>query len=443
MKKTDELMVQPTSFTYSKFDADPATIRLMVSVFETLQDLIKQSIRTDFDIEKSDCFVRNEGSTLNIELPLSKIAKEKKHYNETKLALAKVANIPISIPFRDEETGDEYTSFGSFCRIEIPRDSYRTRIRVKIDKIVLTALLSGKLGYQEIFKPVIIEASSRYTQRFYMLCSAWKHKGNFSIKIDTLREYFAITAKYERWASFKKRVIEVPQDEMKRLYDAGRCECYFTCQYIYSAGKSKGWPLSVKIFIHLSEDETHRLILNEEVNLRITCESLLRDLHILKSGKKMLSELNGAENIEKAISYLRSLSDKLDRERQTISSPSNYALTSFRHFVDKLNENPGKSKDIELPEEKIDPYLTISTKYKSAVMELVEKEIYETWFVLQEIELVKKVKDEFEVLVMVPNDFFRDTLRSRYMNIIEEAFTSILEKKTTVKFITIEEFKSS
>ena len=62
---------------------------------------------------------------------------------------------------------------------------------------------------------------------------------------------------------------------------------------------------------------------------------------------------------------------------------------------------------------------------------------------LQEIELVKKVKDEFEVLVKVPNDFFRDTLRSRYMNIIEEAFTSILEKKTTVKFITIEEFKSS
>ena len=74
---------------------------------------------------------------------------------------------------------------------------------------------------------------------------------------------------------------------------------------------------------------------------------------------------------------------------------------------------------------------------------MVEKEIYETWFVLQEIESVKKVEDEFEVLVKVPNEFFRDTLRSRYMNIIEEAFTSILEKKTTVKFITIEEFKSS
>ena len=56
MNKKDGLMVQPTSFTYSRFDADPATIRLMVSVFETLQELIKQSIQKDFDINKSNCF---------------------------------------------------------------------------------------------------------------------------------------------------------------------------------------------------------------------------------------------------------------------------------------------------------------------------------------------------------------------------------------------------
>lgn len=436
MTKTDGLMIQPTSFTYSRFDADPTTIRLMVSVFDTLQELIKQSIKKDFDINKSDCFVRNEGSTISIELPLSKIAKERKHYNETKLALAKVANIPISIPFRDEESGEEYTSFGSFCRIEIPRDSYRCKIRVKIDKIVLTALLTGKLGYQEIFKPVIIEASSRYTQRFYLLCTAWKLKGTFVLKIDTLREQFGITAKYERWASFRKRVIEVPRDEMKRLFDAGRCECYFTSEYVYSAGKSKGWPLAIKIFVHLSENETFRLASNEETNLRIMCESRLRDLRISKAGKKVLAELKGADNIQKAISFLQNLSLKIENERNTISNPANYALTSFTHFKDQLIKNLSENKDIELKEEK-DPYLTeLNEKYRSTAQNIItNKEQFETWFLHQKIIGVEKVNNVLNIRIQVPSDFFREILLSNYKPQILKIFSTLFHEEVTVKII--------
>jgi plasmid replication initiation protein len=74
---------------------------------------------------------------------------------------------------------------------------------------------------------VSITLKSTYTQRFYELCSQWKNKGYFYMKVDNLRRMLKCEDKFKTFGEFKRGVIKTAQKELKELYDQGMCDLHF------------------------------------------------------------------------------------------------------------------------------------------------------------------------------------------------------------------------
>ena len=100
-------------------------------------------------------------------------------------------------------------------------------IEVEISKEILPYYVELSDQYTEYSLLVALALKSKWSQRFYELCSRWKNAGGFFMEVDELRLMFEIENQYSRYAALKSRVIDVAQKELKDLFNKNECDVYF------------------------------------------------------------------------------------------------------------------------------------------------------------------------------------------------------------------------
>lgn len=101
------------------------------------------------------------------------------------------------------------------------------KIEVQISKIILPFYVELTSQYTEYSLLVAMSLKSKWSQRMYELCAQWRSAGGFQISLKDLREMFKLEDNYSMYASFKNKVLDVAQKEIKSLYDKGQCDLYF------------------------------------------------------------------------------------------------------------------------------------------------------------------------------------------------------------------------
>lgn len=103
----------------------------------------------------------------------------------------------------------------------------RGPFEISINKKMLVHIVDLAKNYTEYSLTVAMSLRSEYSQRLYEYCSQFRSSGGFRMSLKDMREKMKLTEKYARYASFKKKVIEVAYKELKELYKTGQCDLYF------------------------------------------------------------------------------------------------------------------------------------------------------------------------------------------------------------------------
>lgn len=128
-------------------------------------------------------------------------------------------------------------------------------VAVQVSKKILPFYVELTTHYTEYSLLVAMSLKSKWSQRLYELCAQWRSAGGFRIAVKELRVRFMLEDEYEKYASFKKYVLDVAHNELKKLYDAGQSDLYFE----YSEDK-KGRSVETLIFKIISKSVTENTL---------------------------------------------------------------------------------------------------------------------------------------------------------------------------------------
>lgn len=98
---------------------------------------------------------------------------------------------------------------------------------ITVDKEMVAQFVELAKNYTEYSLTVAMSLRSEYSQRFYEYCSQFRSSGGFRMGLKDMKEKMKLVKKYDRYASFKKYVIDVAYKELKELYKQGQCDLYF------------------------------------------------------------------------------------------------------------------------------------------------------------------------------------------------------------------------
>ena len=99
--------------------------------------------------------------------------------------------------------------------------------QITVDADMVSKFIELARNYTAYSLTVAMSLRSEYSQRFYEYCSQYKNVGGVRIPVKDLRFKMKLDKKYVRYASFKKRVIDVAHSELKRMYQHNQSDLYF------------------------------------------------------------------------------------------------------------------------------------------------------------------------------------------------------------------------
>ncbi len=100
-------------------------------------------------------------------------------------------------------------------------------IEFQISKEILPFFVELTERFTEYSLVVAISLKSKWSQRFYEICSQWKSAGGRTLTIKELRNIFQLNIRYSKYSALKKYVIDVAYKELKTLYDKNESDVYF------------------------------------------------------------------------------------------------------------------------------------------------------------------------------------------------------------------------
>lgn len=100
-------------------------------------------------------------------------------------------------------------------------------VEIEVSKKILPFFVELSREYTEYSLTIAMSLKSKWSQRFYELCSKWKQAGGFRAKYAELREMLVLADKYSKPAAFKEYIIDKAYKELKSLYEEGVCDLYF------------------------------------------------------------------------------------------------------------------------------------------------------------------------------------------------------------------------
>jgi hypothetical protein len=206
----DVMLYQSNALTEGRYHFDLIEKRIIY--------FIVNEVRKKF--VESEAGQRDIFNDLVIELPGEQLRKADANMKRVYESTKKLRNKDIEI-----NTDDEWLNVGF---INYAKHNKKTDVmEVGVSSQILPHLVQLTKKFTTYHLAVSITLKSIYTQRFYELCSQWKNKGYFYMRLDNLRRMLKCEEKFKTYGEFKRGVIETARKELKDLYDQGMCDLYF------------------------------------------------------------------------------------------------------------------------------------------------------------------------------------------------------------------------
>lgn len=338
-------IIQPVTITLMHQKFSKIQNRALVCVVEKLQSKFHEMInygKSFSDIQDKDV---DSQESLSFRIDLSEFGMSPNTYKDLREALRNLTKLPVAVPYIGKSSRTEYMKHTNFCDVLIPQDAYKSYVIITIKKEVAPLMLSLDLGYQNLYQSVILKScKSQYSQRMYMLVTAFMKKREFFImKTQTFRELFMLENKYKQFRQLSAYILDVASDELRKLCDEGRCDCYFEYEKIYNGRRKSGEPDLIKFIIKRS-----RLLENEEEkeSLQLRRQNfmdlLIRHNCLSERDARKYGDMITATNHQEAINKLMDIYNYMESSKndpaKRIKSVSAYTKKALDEFFKHQDE---------------------------------------------------------------------------------------------------------
>lgn len=206
---TNEVLVQSNTITQARYEFTKIEKRI---IYRIIKEIRKKYVTGDLQ------------SNLFNELVISLTFKDLQEVSEnTQLVYKSVRTLKNR--FYEFDSEKEWLILGIINKARHLKDKGTWEITV--DRDMVGQFVELAKNYTEYSLTVAMSLRSEYSQRLYEYCSQFRSSGGFRMSLKDMKEKMKLTKKYDRYASFKKYVIDVAHKELKDLYKAGQCDLYF------------------------------------------------------------------------------------------------------------------------------------------------------------------------------------------------------------------------
>lgn len=332
---TDEMsIIQPVTVTIMRQGFSKIQNRALICVIDKLQscfhDLLNGRPVSLYNTESSS------KEKVSFKIALNEFGVDKNNYKALREALKKLPQMPIEIPYKSS-TGKLYDKFTNLCNVLIPKDRYSNYVIIEIDKDVANRLINRDFGYQNLFKSVILhKCSNKYSQRIYMMITAWKKKQSFEITTSEFRKILMIEKKYPEFRLLAYNVLEPARKELEELALAGKSDCYFTYEKLYRGSKHTKEPDKIAFKViespKLANEETAK---GWGVKKNYYRDMLMRHFNLKESESEEYASMLTVENYASALECMMNIMNYANSNTQRIFDRRKYIITSLDNFFKK------------------------------------------------------------------------------------------------------------
>lgn len=270
-----EYIRQPYPITAFQADLSIRQIRILAAMMKGIQDGVHKMFKQKSEVRQVEMFPNLDDGYTYIYVPFREVTDR----SDTYVDVERVARKFMDMVFRyDDKQKGEITLSHFVDEISIPKpNGRRETIRFKFSQKQADVIFNFTM-YSRYLMPVVMSAKSKYTARIYMLMTSaqgFKEKNSATyawyVGYDELRRIFGCDVKQPngRWCRktrkdyrhFKLDVLQVAQNELKKLADEGISDCWF--DYKESPEDYIKEPKSLVFTIHLVEEE--KALLNSNI----------------------------------------------------------------------------------------------------------------------------------------------------------------------------------
>lgn len=283
LTKTNKYSKQSNIVTFMSTDYKLLQLKVVSALMEKLQNAIEDSVRINNKGEKFEqlqIFSEFENSNeLEIKIEYSSLGIKANQYPELRNVVKQLAVTPVEFDIVNPKDNKEYTVVSGLLKAIFPKDIYGRYFIVQISRDVTQILLNMNKGFTRYLQDVIINASSKYTIRLYLLISSWKEKGHFKININKFKKLLGIEGKYATYYNLKAKVLNPARRELEK-----RGDIYFWVEPI----KNKEGILT-GLYFEIKQ--------SKELKKEIEMEEIIRFRKTQNNMRELLNEIDNKEEL--------------------------------------------------------------------------------------------------------------------------------------------------
>lgn len=345
-------------------------------IMDALQVKVEDALRkADWKEKKPLLIFPSDKSIVEFSIPLSSMSVPPNRYDILAAAANELSKMQMTQYIKGtEEIGDTLRFLNIFRFLDIPtvvsedgKKKYRKELQVGIYTEDIQAFLDVS-HYNSYLKSVLTECDSTYSSRLYVFLTVYRDFGMWEVSYSRFRVMLGLDeisnvkinvkqAVYDAsdltivdfpyFSDVKRFVLDVAEKELKKLAAAGKIDCYFDYEAIYShPGQRRGDPDKLRFNIHLTKMGKERQEASEAYLKWVETENILkRDLCL---GSTDVGRLRNAIDsdvlMREFASKVRSLATFLADPKHKVQSKSAYSISVLKEWLSEW-KNKGKEED--------------------------------------------------------------------------------------------------
>lgn len=307
---------QPYPISAMQADLSKQQIRILVGMMQSIQDGVQKMFERGVNENNQLLlFPDMQDDHVNIDFKFSDVTSRPDAYRDVAVIAKKFMYMVLS--YEDKEQG-EVTLKHFVDEVTYPkRGSKRDKIRFSFTKKQAEAVFNFTM-YSRYMLSVAAEAESKHTARIYMLITSARGFDNGSgifhwyITYEELRRMLGCDEKVYKddkdekghwvrkrqklYKHFKADVLRVAENELKHLFDNGKCDCWF--EFIELPDDFVGEPQRFDFVVHTTPatKTIGQLNASEQITVGTSVTSASGNTDSSTSSMTMWGEDNENEN---------------------------------------------------------------------------------------------------------------------------------------------------
>lgn len=231
------------------------------------------------------------------------------------------------------ETSDRYRQFVLFQYFDYLKGT-RT-IELKLSEVALPYFFDLKSNFTHFQLKSVLDCSSKFAKRLYMLACQWRTVGKFPkpIPIVELKQMLGMVDKkgneqFERLSDFKIKVLDMAKTQINANTDI-----HFDYE-LYKKGRSFEY---IQIFVNSSKNKAEQLEI--DFNKDVEFQKNVRNVMAYDISKEY-AELIVKDGYSKFLKFIEKLNEEIRQQKKTVENAPAYIVGSYQ----KMNVIPKKEK---------------------------------------------------------------------------------------------------